>query len=177
MGSDLCLVVSRIAGLHIWVRGCLSLMTSLVPRNCYRGSLIPRKKALVTSVTDHQTGYDLVKRFSMLNTVLDAGASPRVTRTSCDLRLTRPWESLLRNQSPRARTQAPVFSRILPEKRNCGPTRKRPHEFDNSYFRILRPCTRMRHGTGQARGWATRDRRARGARDHESASPGGHALL
>jgi hypothetical protein len=40
-------------------------MTSLVLQNCYRGSLIPRKKTLVTSVTDQQTGYDLVKRFSM----------------------------------------------------------------------------------------------------------------
>jgi hypothetical protein len=40
-------------------------MTSLVSRNCYRREVIPRKKALVTSVTDQQTGYDLVKRFSM----------------------------------------------------------------------------------------------------------------
>jgi len=40
-------------------------MTSLVPRNCYRESLIPRKKTLVTSVTDQQTINDLVKRFSM----------------------------------------------------------------------------------------------------------------
>jgi hypothetical protein len=39
-------------------------MTTRPRNNCHRGDLIPRKKTLVTSVTDQQTGNDLVKRFS-----------------------------------------------------------------------------------------------------------------
>src|SRR5215469_11407627 len=129
IGSDLCLVVSRIAGLHLsvracGVRGCLSLMTSLVPRNCYREGLIPRKKTLVTSVTDQQTGNDLVKRFSMFNTVLDAGASPPVTATPCDLRLTRPGESPLRNLGWPVPSRCAGIFRILPEKRKLLPGRQ-----------------------------------------------------
>src|SRR5215469_5079990 len=117
IGSDLCLVVSRIAGLTVWVRDCLSLMTSLVPRNCYRGGLIPRKKTLVTSVTDQQTGSHLVKRFSMFNDVLDAGASPEVTRTLCDLRLTSPRKARYGKPRSSLAVAARRYFRIFLEKR------------------------------------------------------------
>jgi len=39
-------------------------MTTRPRDNCHREDLIPRKKSLVTSVTDQQIANDLVKRFS-----------------------------------------------------------------------------------------------------------------
>jgi hypothetical protein len=115
-------------------------MTSLVPQNCYRGILIPRKKTLVTSVTDQQTGYDLVKRFSMFNTVLDAGASPWVTSTPCDLRLTRPGKARYGTKSRPARARPSVFSefyRKIRIARRHAAWAKGNMDFDNSYIWIL----------------------------------------